>query len=289
MKRLVLMFLVILLSGCIGVRDETPSVLQNTSSTRARIMIDTLGEFEFNPNEVVTVREDIFVDGQFSIFDILVYLDNDGSIDMEYRFDEEINTHVVESINGKEGWWYMAYYSGGWSENNVFRMDHYPYKESTYIRIIEEDAGMLEEMYGVFREEIDRKEQNNGKVIIPRVIIDGPRTNLRLNDVEVTAHNLRDDVFQPGTITAIDVIMSLAEQGKLTYDLQWYDSIGRARVVRSYWVSRIDNDASHGRCGFVYEAGSSTYSGFRGNHIHIPADTRVINSPEYEEWFWICL
>jgi hypothetical protein len=27
----------------------------------------------------------------------------------------------------------------------------------------------------------------------------------------------------------------------------------------------------------------------RDNHIHLPADTRVLNAPEYVEFFWICI
>jgi hypothetical protein len=42
-------------------------------------------------------------------------------------------------------------------------------------------------------------------------------------------------------------------------------------------------------CGFVYEAGPRSFSGFSGTHIHIPCDARPIVSPEYALWFWICL
>jgi hypothetical protein len=44
-----------------------------------------------------------------------------------------------------------------------------------------------------------------------------------------------------------------------------------------------------GGCGFVYETGPNSFAGFSGTHIHIPADVRVIISPEYALWFWICL
>ena len=96
-------------------------------------------------------------------------------------------------------------------------------------------------------------------------------------------------MFQPGVVTAIDTILSLAEAGEITYDLQWYESIGSAGVVKSYWVNRINLDASFGRCGFVYEAGNKTFEFFLGNHNHIPSDIRVINSPQYVKYFWICI
>jgi len=271
-----------LLSGCL-IEDE------KEQENGREITIDTIGEFTFNHEAIETVRKDIFREGHFSIFDILVYLDSNGDIDLEYHFDETMNTHVIDSINGKGNWWYMAYYDGGWPENNVFRMDHYPYKDKMYIRILEEDKHIIDRIYEVFREEIQRKEKNGGKIVIPMVIIRGPKTDLRFTNVTVTPHNLRNDTFQDGVITAIDVILSLGDGQRLSYDLQWFDSIGSAGVVRSYWVSRINEDAMHDRCGFVYEAGSLRYQGFRGNHIHIPSDFRAINSPEYEEWFWICI
>ncbi len=286
MKNLIyiLISLALIIAGCTsGPANDT------TGSPKGSIMIEKIGSFDFNVSDIKTIRPDIFVDGQFSVFDILAHLDDQGLIDMEYEFDQTMNTHVIESINGESDWWHMVYYDGGWPENNVFRMDHYPYKQKMYIRVMKEDKPMLDEMYDIFSKEVMRKEQNNEKVIIPEVIIKGPKTNIRLNNVEVEAHDLRNDTFQKGVITAIDVIMSLQDQKELSYDLQWYESIGSARIVKSYWVERINEDQAHGRCGFVYEAGSKQYSGFRGNHIHLPSDSRVLNSPEYVEFFWICL
>jgi hypothetical protein len=168
-------------------------------------------------------------------------------------------------------------------------MDHYPYKDKMTIRLFQTDQNQIDAIYQQYREEIERKKQYGGELIIPTVIIQGQDETNRFPSVTVTAHDLRTDMFQPGTITAIDVIMSLGDQGKLTYDLQWYESIGLAEVVRSYFIDGINGEYTVGRCGFVYEEGSLEYPGFLGNHIHIPADTRVLNAPEYEEWFWICI
>lgn len=83
--------------------------------------------------------------------------------------------------------------------------------------------------------------------------------------------------------------MSLADEGEITYQLQWYESIGTASIVKNYWVEAINDDVAYGTCGFVYESGSYLFKFFKGNHIHLPSDARVINSPEYVEFFWICL
>jgi hypothetical protein len=251
-----------------------------------RIIIDGVGEFGYFPQEVETLRSDIFQPGHFSVFDVLVHLDDSGTINMAYHFDPNMNTYVIDSINGTGNWWYRAHYDGGWQETNAFRMDHFPYKEKMYIRVMQEDPAQLEVIYTAFAEEIVRRQQNGGKVIIPEVTINVPGTELHFFDVELEAHNLRTDTFKEGVITAVDIIMSMGDQGLITYDLQWYDSIGTAGVVRSYWVERINEYQASGMCGFVYESGALS-NWFDRNHIHLPSDYRVLNSPEYAWWFWI--
>jgi len=255
---------------------------------QGRILIER-EEYYFDKTKINTTRPDLFVDGQFSVFDVLVHLHEQNQIDLVYHFDETMNTHVVDAINQETGWWYIVVYSGGWAEQNVFRPDHYPWKVGTQIQFYKESYSKLASIYSEWREEIQRKEYNHGKIIIPEVTISGKTFKKEFTNVEVTAHDLRDDVFETGIITAIDVILALADQGKLTYELNWYESIGQASVVRSYWVDAIDNDTTEGYCGFVYESGSTNYSGVDGNHIHLPSDTRILNSPEYVAFFWICL
>jgi len=272
----------------IALMFQSPTFQRFVFGPTNSIMIEGVGDFEYNTNEIETSRPDLFNEGSFSIFDILVHINRSGKIRLGYHFDESMNTYIIEEINGKRNWWYEAYYDGGWPENNVFRMDHYPYKEKMYIRMFRVDEAKLNRIYKVFADEIQREEQNGGKIIIPTVMISGDEKDLRFTNVVVKPHNLRNDMFQNGTITAIDVIMTLGDEGLISYDLQWYSSIGTAEV-KTYFVDRINEDKSHDRCGFVYEAGSHQFDGFRGNHIHIPSDIRVINSPEYVEYFWICI
>ena len=295
----ILIFCMFFITGCIDGGSEMSSYeedgsldLNNTTTEptmSGSIEIEDVGEFSFDPEKIGTVRSDIFRKGYFSIFDILVYLNSTEVIQMKYHFDESMNTHVIDSIDGEKGWWYMAYYDGGWPEENTFRMDHYPYKDKMYIRVFEEDEIVIEEIYEVFRGETSRREDEGGDLIIPEVLIRSPSNDLRFEDVKVTSHNLRSDIFQPGVITAIDVIMSLEEQGKITYAIKWYESIGTAEIVKNYYVEAINDDVAYGRCGFVYEDGATKYRGVKGNHIHVQSDIRVLNSPEYQEWFWICL
>ncbi len=272
---------------------DSNRVFGQVSDTAAReaasVEIEGLGSFHFDPSKVETTRPDIFKPGYFSLFDVLVHLAETGRIELVYSFNQSMNTHIIEELNGHGNWWYSAFYDGGWPERSVFRIDHYPYKDKMALTFTEVSESYLETVYETYSDEIRRREENGGKIVIPEVLIKGKSETLVFEDVEVTAHNLRPDMFQPGVITAIDTILSLGEAGLISYDLQWHESIGSAGLVKSYWVERINEDQSAGRCGFVYEAGADSFRLFKGNHNHIPSDIRVINSPAYLEYFWICI
>jgi hypothetical protein len=244
--------------------------------------------FEFDPGKVKTLRPDIFREGYVSVFDVLVHVAERGDLDLEYHFEESMNTHVIDSLEGTMDWWYEIYYNAGWPESNYYKMDHYPWKDGAYLTFFETSPGRVRETHEFFQDEVERLERNNGEVIIPNVYINGITDNWQFEDVHVTAHNLRSDMFRNGTITAIDVILSLGDQGDLNYTLQWYESIGEARIVKSFWVEEILGNKAQGRCGFVHEEGSTIGLDRGGNHIHLPADIKVLNSPDYAWWFYIC-
>jgi hypothetical protein len=169
-------------------------------------------------------------------------------------------------------------------------MDHYPYKLGSVVRIIRRQLGFLNDVHAAFREEVDRLAANGGRVVIPELEVSSPAGDWSFEQVEVTPHDVRSDVLQPGTVTALDALLSLEDQGKLpVVGLTWYDAIGPADPVDSFWVEVIGDARASGGCGFVYETGPRKFSGFSGSHIHIPADVRVTLSPEYALWFWICL
>jgi hypothetical protein len=256
-----------------------------------KVQIEGIGEFTFDSSQVRTLRPGIFQPGHFSVFDALVYLAERGDIELYYHFDGNMDTHIIDAINGEPHWWYQAKYPGGWYESNVFRMDMYPYKNGTEIRVTRQREEHLARICRTFGEEILRLMRNQGQVIIPEVVIQSFDGRVKtFTDVTVTAHNVRSDVLQSGVVTALDILLSLGEQGKLSrLKLTWYQRIGTADPVDSYWVERIDEEEAFGTCGFVYETGPQEFSGFAGSHIHIPMDVRVIVSPEYALWFWICL
>ena len=252
--------------------------------------IQGVGRFSFDPGDVRTVRPDIFQPGHFSVFDVLVHVAERGDIDMTYHFDDGIDTHVIESINGRAWWWYVAYYSAGWWESIVFRMDMFPYKDGTTFQVFNEGEERLVAIHRTFKEEVERKERNNGQVIIPELEVQSPRFSGVFENVVATPHDIRRDVLKPGTVTALDAILSLGEGGEFSEAmLTWYGHIGYADPVDHYFLEQVDESKAYGGCGFVYETGPREFSGFSGSHIHLPSDLRVTVSPEYALWFWICI
>jgi hypothetical protein len=97
-------------------------------------------------------------------------------------------------------------------------MDHFPVKDDMTINVFQLSKEEIDTKYQKFREEIERKDSNNGSVIIPKMVITGNSLNNRHEffNVTVSPHNLRNNVFVNGTIIAIDIIMSLGDQGKIT-------------------------------------------------------------------------
>ena len=245
--------------------------------------------YGFDPYEVETLRPDLFQNKTFSAFDALAYLNSTGAINLTYQFNDSMDTYVIDSLNGETNWWYILYYSGGHSEKNALRMDHYPWKIGTSMIVYQEDPSYISHVYSTFEEEVTRLNDNNGTIIIPTVTINGYSFNIEFYNVSVTPHNLRNNTLQNGIITAIDVIMTLRDLGNITYDLRYISSMGRGYYVHNYFVDRINSDSNAGRCGFVYEVGDNDFRHPGPNFIYIGSDQRILTSPEYLRFFWTCL
>lgn len=245
--------------------------------------------YEFDPNEVETVRPDIFQNDTFSVYDVLVHLNTTGKINLTSHFDSNMNTNIIDSLNGEINWWYMVYYSGGHPEYNAVRMDHYPWKLGTSIIMYQENPSYINQVLSTFEEEVTRLANNNGTVIIPTVTINGRTFNVEFDNVTITPHNMRNETLQNDVITALDVIMNLGDLGDITYELRWVARMGRASYVNNYFVHKINADQNSGRCGFVYEVGDNDFKYPGPNYIYLASDTRILNSPEYLRFFWTCL
>ncbi|MCX6094804.1 MAG: hypothetical protein NTY63_08315 [Candidatus Bipolaricaulota bacterium] len=258
-----------------------------------------VGTFTYDPAAIRTLRPDVFADGRFSAFDVLAWLAETGKVDVEYAYDESQATYVIQSINGLEGWWYDVRLPGGAFERTALRMDTYPIKDGAEVYLYLEDPARLAAIESSFREEVALRAAHDGRIIVPAVTIKGPRSTVTFRDVAVTSHNVRPDVFGPGAITALDVLLSLGDQGQIAgLELAWHAMVDDVPNVNHYmveWISLPDvlgeKDSS---CGYMDEAATEGLRGFLTPHshattqIHLSSDLELLVSPGYVEWQWLC-
>jgi len=259
-----------------------------------------LGELPFDPLAITTLRADLFMPGHFSVFDVLVHLAETGAIELEYEFDEELQTYVIHSLRGLSGWWYDAHYEGGSFDKTLVRMDQFPVKDGMNIVVYLENPARLDAIHEHFREQVVRRAANEDAVVIPRVTLQSSTATAEFHDIAVTAHDARSDVFQDGVITMIDVLLSLGEQGALTeLGFDWREDDGEVSVVDGYYVVLVQSETFApeitGSCVLTHQIQGETIADFLSphthtmSHIHLTADLEVLVSPEAVEWLWICL
>ena len=263
------------------------------------VEIRGVGTFTCDPARITSARPDLFVDGRFSAFDALAALGAQGAIDLRTSYDDAQATYAIQSINGLAGWWYDVRLPGGTLERTALRMDTYPLKDGAVVYLYLEEPARLAAIEASFRDEVARRTANGGRVVVPTVTIKGPRSTATFHDVSVTAHDVRPDVFRPGVVTALDVLLSLGEQGKLTgLDLTWHAMLDGIENVDHYMVDWISTPDALGEkdslCGYMDEAATEGLRPFLTPHshatteIHLSSDLELFVSPEYVEWQWLC-
>ncbi len=276
--------------------DERASAPPSEPGT---LEIRGVGRFTFDPSSIATLRPDLFVAGRLSAFDVLAAVAASGAFDLTYAYDESQATFVIETINGLAGWWYDVKLPGGAFERTALRMDAYPIRGGSEIHVYLEDEARLAAIHQGFRDEVAIRASNGGAVVIPIVTIRGPRATVSFENVTVTAHGARRDVFQPGVVTVLDVLLSLGEQGQLSgIDLTWHKSLGELMSVHHYMVDWISLPTMLGEpdaaCGYMDQSATEAVRAFLTPHahattqIHLSPDLEPLVSPGFVEWQWLC-
>lgn len=263
------------------------------------VEIRGVGSFTCDPATITGLRPGQFAAGRFSAFDVVAALDAQELVDVTYAYDESQATYVIDSINGLSGWWYDVRLPGGAFERTALRMDSYPLKDGAVISLYLEDPARLAAIQASFRDEVARRAAGGGQVVVPTVTIRGPRSTATFRDVIVTSHDVRPDVFAAGAITALDVLLSLGEQGKIAgAEITWHAMLGDVENVNHYmvdWVTLPDIlGEKDSLCGYVHEASTEGLRRYLTPHshattkIHLSSDLQLLVAPEYVEWQWLC-
>jgi len=228
-----------------------------------------------------TARPDIFVEGHYSVFDALRYLaltrddlklesirfpEETGRDTFEFKvswdrngdgvFDEQDNN--IYSNNQSKDWHFRFKNSGGdfkkinstisgigpQGELTYNRMDQYWIDQEMTIRFQPFSPEMTERRRWIQDIEMARVDAAGGKVILPELIILPNSENPTvIRDLEVTPHNMRPDIFQPGVITKMDVFLSAADQG-LDVAFNYWPTLSTGAKVGHFGLWRVQGITS---------------------------------------------
>ncbi|WP_299805871.1 hypothetical protein [uncultured Shewanella sp.] len=306
-----------------------------------------------------SARDDIFVDGHYSVFDLLrylVYTRKDlrfDSVTLPLETGRDTHEFVLSWDRNKDGIfdeldgnvysnfqtpdWHARIKSNGGvekklngtldgkgpqGEGHYERLDQFVLQPGMSVRFQPFSPEMTQRRQWVQDREMARLAQNGGKVIVPKLMINKPDpaniddrskdTPMVIENLEVTAHNMRPDIFKPGVITKMDVFLSARQRGVETKFNYWPTLSTGAKVdhFALFSVDGIDSQVGKGwttvygemavmndfkpnaQCNFGRpESGGMELevdsehcrldwnSNFGGNVIHVMSDVWVMNQP----------
>ncbi|MBY6226185.1 hypothetical protein [Ferrimonas balearica] len=255
-------------SSAAGVRVELGLQLSTLGSEIDRVLKtdpDGLG--------AGTARPDIFVDGHYSVFDLLRYIVATRS---DLRFDNvikpeesEYKTHEFtlswdengdgdftnDGVHSGSDLWHFQLmasngdnkdYFGGLTFHMYSRMDEYWLKTGDVIRFLPTGEAMKGRRTLAWKHEIDKKAKNGGKVFADalRLIVDDHPdaapgdSGIIATQIEVRPFNLRSDVFQPGVITGMDYFLSAAADYDVDLGFSFWPTLSTGVPFNSFVLSR---------------------------------------------------
>ncbi|TKB56513.1 hypothetical protein [Ferrimonas aestuarii] len=239
-----------------------------------------------------SVRDDIFVDGNYSALDVILYV---SSIRDDFEvtlgdFNKTLNTYEFttsfdanndgdfddegdskDSVN----WYASMLYSGGDAKKSngqpVFeplydRMDELWVKQGMHIRFQPEAVSMTERRNQGLQAEVDRFKAAGNKVVIDELRVDfgdGRGDQVLASQVEVKPYNLRPDVFQKDVITAMDIALTVHDEYGIEMGIAFWPTISTNANVGSYAITEVDGKRAHGFYGWSIKRGEDfTYNDF---------------------------
>ena len=303
----------------------TPGTLNATAvrpATQGSAVIVRGKTYPFDPAgyTIVTLRPDIFAEGAYSLFDVLLTVARSNGHSIAMHWDEDCQTHFIDSVDGIAGdfWYHFSYDAGSGTSNEIknkrqIRWDELLYQPGAWVQLVMGEA--LSELKSEFLEEIQRERQSGHMIPQVRITVNpsdyqgNPPESHRITvsrnwrDVQVTPHGLRErgrdslyrSPFKPGVVTALDLLFSLQDQGKLDVVGTAYFTHLAGKVMESYRVRSLGFPGvglahASGKQGFVYTTGNGTFTRLANDadgmqHVH--ADIHVIHAPDFAQWRWI--
>jgi hypothetical protein len=283
--------------------------------------VDILGQvfpFDSSEYEISSSRPDVFAEGYYSMFDVILAVAERNGIAIEYDFDATRKAHFISTINNVPGnYWYHFSYDTEANNQEIGnrranRWDELLWRPGVWIQVVEGEN--LDEIKTEYLEEIER-ETVVGHVIpdvtitiAPSDYMGNPPNSGRImvsknfTDVLVTPHNLRSlgspspysKPFQPGVVTSLDIPLSLMDQGELTVAMSVFYTYLAGLYIESYFVVALgfpEEGIAHasGRQGFVYTTENGTLEDLPNDadrRFHVTCDIAVLHAPDFSRWRW---
>lgn len=158
-----------------------------------RIIIEGLGAFSFNPNTITTARSDLYKETEFSIFDVVINLDNEKLINAEYYFDESIDSYIVNSINGMQYWAYIVVDKSSEMIKTGFLTDKQEFDNSNDYILVKISKEDFQYAYGVINQNEQIEEADNELLTLSEKainqILEGSVDTDLVNELKYTGYN----------------------------------------------------------------------------------------------------
>lgn len=284
--------------------------------------VEILGRiYPFDPSAraIDSVRPDIFAPGYFSMFDAILAVARANGIAVDYHYDESRKTHFIDRIDGVAGdyWYHFSFDAGSGNAGEIKfrranRWDELLWRPGAWVRVVAGED--LPEIKQEYLEEIERERAEGNTIPLVRISVDPSdyrgnppgsgrgRVQREFRNVRVAAHDMRAagsatpyaKPFRPGVVTALDVLLSLRDQGMLDAVTSVHYSYFAQRYIDSRYVVAlgfpgIGTMHASGRQGFVYVTENGSAERLPNNadgKLHVTSDILVIHAPDFATWRW---
>ncbi|WP_435806278.1 hypothetical protein [Shewanella psychromarinicola] len=256
------------------------------------------------PDSPIPLQPDVYADGRFSVMDVVLYASHvRDDLDVTASWNDELKTYVLSTawdtdgdgtlsegeLSNRSPDWYPNYI---WDDGSFDRLQGGPTLETVYvradlalaktpmrIRIQPFSPAVTQRRNMLFKAQADRRLQTGDKVILPVLVatdVEGYRV-VEIENLEVTAHNLRTDIFKPGVVTQLDAWLSAHDQGLLDYTATYWGIMSTGAKVNGYAHSSINGIRSQGMQGWTAISGEqAAFGDFFQDDLEWPSPSDLI-------------
>ncbi|MEZ9540337.1 cytochrome c3 family protein [Shewanella sp. 10N.286.51.B8] len=219
-------------------------------------------------------------------YDFTVSFDADG----DGTFDNAPATHYSHwgDYQDSDSWGVTLSHGGGdmlndfngYLETVYDRLDETLVRDGSQIRIQPVSEAYRDRVWQTHIDEVNFKASNGGKVILKEITLDMEDTDgygdefikTIAQDVEVKAYNLRPDIYRPGVITSLDMVISAnetaKEAGSAEFGFTFWPTLSTGSKLGSYVMNQISHPEvgpsnklrAEGLDGWNYAAGMNEYT-----------------------------